>query len=343
MPPVTETQASPTSRRSTLRAVWWLFVALVGLPTVFVTAARMFGWETPWAIRVVAFAPLAMPVYLLVLVVGILRLIWHRRAGREWLAAAPVAGVAGLALALLGLHVAWFAPLVVGDAPRAVPGADSVVVMSVNALEGQADPGQVLDAVRDHEVDVLVVSEVTSQFVGEADAEGLAERLPYRLGAPGHGTHGTMVFSRAEVSRVADVPTLFESLVVQSHGLRVLATHPAPPTLAGHWRADQRTLLAAAQEYRVDLVVGDLNASLDHPTLRDLVDAGWRDSVELANDGFAPTWPVDTSFPILGLLPPTVQIDHVMVTDDWAVVESGNRAIDGTDHKAVYAEISPAT
>ena len=66
--------------------------------------------------------------------------------------------------------------------------------------------------------------------------------------------------------------------------------------------------------HRVDLVVGDLNASLDHPTLRDLVDAGWRDSVELANDGFAPTWPVDSSFPVLGLLPPTVQIDHVMVS-----------------------------
>jgi endonuclease/exonuclease/phosphatase family metal-dependent hydrolase len=332
-------------RRTNVRAavVWWACVAMLGLPAVVVSTARLFGLEATWAIRVVAFAPFAIPAYLLLLVVGILGLIRNRRAGREWRAAAPVAAVAGLALALLGLHVLWFAPMVTGDAPRAARGSEPVVVMSVDAKEGQADPAQVLDAVRDHQVDLLVVSEITSRFVAAADAEGLAEQLSYRLGEPGRGIEGTMVFSRSEVRRVADVPTLFDSLVVQSDGLQVLATHPAPPTLAEHWRADQRTLLAAAREYRVDLVVGDLNASLDHPTLRDLVDEGWRDSVELANHGFAPTWPVDSSFPILGLLPPTVQIDHVLVTDDWAVVDTGTRDIDGTDHKAVYAEITPAT
>jgi hypothetical protein len=214
--------------------------------------------------------------------------------------------------------------------------------MSVNARLGQADPGQVLKAVEEEEADLLVVSEVTAKFVAMADAQGLSRALPHRLGQSRNGAGGTMVFSRWEAARVANVPTVFDSFVVEAGGTIVLAAHPAPPTLGDRWQADQRTLLIAARRYEVDLVVGDLNASLDHPTLRDLVDAGWRDSIELANHGFEPTWPVDTAIPLLGLLPPMVQIDHVMVSSDWAVIDTGGISIEGTDHKVVYAEVSPA-
>jgi endonuclease/exonuclease/phosphatase family metal-dependent hydrolase len=128
--------------------------------------------------------------------------------------------------------------------------------------------------------------------------------------------------------------------VVRTAGLTVLAAHPAPPTMQDDWRRDQAQLVAAAREHEVDAVVGDLNATLDHPQVRELVDAGWRDAVELTNDGFRPTWPADGQF---GFPAAVVQIDHVLVREPWTVTEVDDFAIAGTDHHGVVATLAPTT
>ncbi|MFA6576667.1 MAG: endonuclease/exonuclease/phosphatase family protein, partial [Nocardioides sp.] len=112
-------------------------------------------------------------------------------------------------------------------------------------------------------------------------------------------------------------------------------------TLPEDWVADHREILAAAGQPGVDLVVGDLNATLDHAPVRALVDAGFRDTAEIANQGLATTWPVGGSYPLLSLLPPMVAIDHVLVTDAWAVVSTETLDIDGADHRAVLATVAP--
>ena len=125
--------------------------------------------------------------------------------------------------------------------------------------------------------------------------------------------------------------------VVRTHDLTVLATHPAPPQSPDDWRRDQPLLLEAALEHDVDAVVGDLNATLDHPVVRDLVDAGWRDAVELTNGGFAPTWPAhgELGFPVA-----VVQIDHVMVRDTVAVTEVDTLEVPDADHLGVVATLA---
>ncbi|MBA3783812.1 MAG: hypothetical protein H0X12_18440 [Nocardioides sp.] len=91
-----------------------------------------------------------------------------------------------------------------------------------------------------------------------------------------------------------------------------------------------------------DLVVGDLNASPDHKVMMELADAGWRDSVELANDGWLPTWPADGVEPVSDLPSPRlVQIDHVLLGDRWAAVDNDVVVFGGSDHAALVAVVAP--
>ncbi|MDO9457648.1 endonuclease/exonuclease/phosphatase family protein [Nocardioides sp.] len=312
------------------RAVLAIVPALLVVAALPVTLSRLTGWTGDLGIVLTAFAPLALLPYAVALVLLVAAVV---RGRRRW----PWLGATGLVVALLALHVAWFAPLVVGGAPEPAAGAERVTVLSANVEYGRGDAAVVVDAVRDRGVDVLVVSEVTPRFVAAADAAGLADVLPHRAGEAGDTTSGTMVFSSEPIEEVARVDTIFDSLVVRTHDLTLLATHPAPPQLPADWRHDQPLLLRAAREHAVDLVVGDLNATLDHPTIRDLVDAGWRDAVELTNGGWAPTWPAHGE---LGLPLAVVQIDHVLARDTVAVTEVDRLEVPDADHLAVVVTLA---
>lgn len=313
--------------------VVWAVVAVAVLGPLPITVSRATGWIGDLGIVLTAFAPLALVPYAVALTLLVVLLVRGRRGRRDRL----VTLATGLVVVLLGVHVWWLGPLLVGGAPEPAAGAEPVTVLSTNVQFGEGDAPFVVDEVRDREVDVLVVSEITPDFLAAADAAGLADVLPHRVGSPDPEASGTMVFAREPVEEVARVDTFFDSLVVRTDGVTLLATHPAPPTLADDWRRDQPLLLAAAREHDVDLVVGDLNATLDHPGIRDLVDAGWRDAVELTNGGFAPTWPTDGQ---LGLLLPAVQIDHALVRDTFAVTDVDHVEVPGSDHLAVVVAVA---
>jgi endonuclease/exonuclease/phosphatase family metal-dependent hydrolase len=128
---------------------------------------------------------------------------------------------------------------------------------------------------------------------------------------------------------------------VAGSALTVLAVHPTAPTDPEQWRADHAAVLAAAEASDPDLVVGDFNATLDHPPMRALADHGWRSVEELANEGWQPTWPSNGLVSPFGLpLPSLVQIDHVLVGPRLAALSTHTVEIPGTDHRAVVAEVA---
>ena len=122
----------------------------------------------------------------------------------------------------------------------------------------------------------------------------------------------------------------------------VAVVHPSPPIQsAREWHDDQALVLDAVRQMDVDLVLGDLNAGPDHEPMLDLADAGWRDVVEVANEGWRPTWPADGVEPVSDLpSPPLVQIDHVLVGTRIAALGSERVHIDGSDHSAVVARVA---
>jgi len=305
-------------------------------PAALLTLFRLT--EPPWAraVQAVAFTPLGLPLYAVALVLLVVVMLVRRTV------AVPYTVTAGLAATGLVLHAGWFAPELTGDVPEPAAGAEPLVVMTSNLLKGGADTAAVMNQVRDRDVDLLVVNEITESSLAAMDAAGLKTLLPFREGRPGvDGTvAGTMVFSNEPTELVDSLDTAMGSLVVDTDDLRLFAVHPSTPVSPAMWRDDHATILAAVDDHDPDLMVGDFNATPDQAPMRALEDAGYRDSVELTNGGFQPTWPVNGAFGALGLLGPLAPIDHVLVSDDWAVTETETAELDGSDHMPVIATVA---
>jgi endonuclease/exonuclease/phosphatase (EEP) superfamily protein YafD len=84
----------------------------------------------------------------------------------------------------------------------------------------------------------------------------------------------------------------------------------------------------------VRLLLGDFNSTLDHAPLQALLSSGYRDAAATLGDGFAGTWPYD------GTPLPKVTIDHVLADPRIAIRALSAHQVDGTDHRALYAQLT---
>ncbi|MGW4825486.1 endonuclease/exonuclease/phosphatase family protein [Streptomyces sp. NPDC004227] len=95
-------------------------------------------------------------------------------------------------------------------------------------------------------------------------------------------------------------------------------------------------LTSMARRSRPDAVfLGDFNASLDHTPMRRLLAAGLTDTHAELGHGWARTWPVGHA-----LVPPLIQLDHVLHGSGLVGVSVGERTVPGTDHRAVVAVLA---
>ena len=80
------------------------------------------------------------------------------------------------------------------------------------------------------------------------------------------------------------------------------------------------------------IVGGDYNSTPDARQFRDLLTDGYRDAVEQAGAGFAPTFPSDIWYP------PVITIDHVVIRRAAA---TSVRTVDvkGSDHRALLVTV----
>lgn len=209
-------------------------------------------------------------------------------------------------------------------------------VMSANLRLGLADPSSVMDAVRGQKPDLLVLQELTPGLLGRLEAAGLRELLPYAVGEAQPGATGTMAFAKRRLTSVERIEAEHVSLAFRLDDLEMWGVHPAYP-YSGNWRRDQEHLADLAGRKHPDLALGDFNASIDNPPFRDVVrSGGFRDAAEQAGSGWQPTWPVGG---FRGIPLPLAAIDHVLVGDRIAAVDTRTIVISGTDHKALVADL----
>jgi endonuclease/exonuclease/phosphatase (EEP) superfamily protein YafD len=245
---------------------WFLLLVALGVAGTL-TGLRVLQPEAPWGATAVAFAPLAVPAYTLVLLLVLWQVV---RGRRRWVV------VLLLPLAGLGVHGWWLAPLWTGANPPAPPQAEQMTVMTAGLDAGSADGLEVVRLASEHEVDLLALQDVTPRLLEQMDSAGLRDLFPHRAGTPAEGSDGTLLLSRTPVSGAASLPTGHGSVdaevEVGDESLRVVAVRVRALDDADGWRADHEVLLSTARD-GADLVLGDLNATGDHEELEALADA----------------------------------------------------------------------
>ncbi|KZB83364.1 endonuclease/exonuclease/phosphatase family protein [Amycolatopsis regifaucium] len=270
------------------------------------------------------------------------------------LALTPYAGVATLVLAVLalGLRRWWtgvvalvltftIAALVL---PRAFAteqkalGGKHVRVLASNMLGGRADPGKIVGYVKEHQVDVLSLTEMTPEAVTKLERAGLFEILPFHVLHPAAWASGSGLVSKYPLTPLkltgASNSKQPSASIDLGDGVRieVVAVHPAAPMWDRHvWVDEAKDLPYADAEHDIRILAGDFNASVDHALFRELLTRGYVDAADQVGKALTGTW-------TNGMVPP-VPIDHVLADKRAAIADFEVLEMPGSDHDAVYAEV----
>jgi len=312
--------ATPPRQRTRSALLTACAMVLVGVATLAIVRLTGLDSGTVFALVVVGI-PYAAVVTVVVAVV---------------LAVAKARWLAGLAVLLLVVQVVWLAPRFTADGVDIPATAPRLRVATINSHVGHVDPRALVDFVRSANVDVLAVEELAPEAITPLDDAGLRELLPYRELRP---NDDSSIYSRLPITSSGPLaaPTLWPQTraAVSAFGrtIDVVAVHTYYP--AGDpsvWTRDMAALTTTAGENSV--VLGDFNATLDHAPMRELLAAGLVDAHAELGNGWAPTWPADR------LLPPLVQLDHVLHGHGLAAVTTSVHTLPGSDHRLVFAELA---
>lgn len=316
---------------ATLAGLALLVVGMVGV------AAHFSGMVSTTATLLASFTPLllpAVPVALVLFLVG----------GRRGLALLSAVVLA------VGVWAQWplfHAASTSAAAAAAEPArAAGVRIMQANIFLGGADPDALITQVRDHQVDVLTVVELTDAAVARLAAAGIAEALPYSFVRPRGGGGGIGIYSRYPLSDgelldgfvLNNVRATLTVPGAEPHA--VYALHPLPPYPEPSWRwaAELELLHGVLAADRRPLIVGaDFNSTYDHKQFRDLlVDApggpGLVDAAAHLGSGIVATYPSNRRFPAV------LAIDRILTR---AATPTSFRRIEiaGSDHHGVIGDV----
>jgi endonuclease/exonuclease/phosphatase family metal-dependent hydrolase len=156
-----------------------------------------------------------------------------------------------------------------------------------------------------------------------------------RPGAAGSGLYSRHPLRALPEQRTQMAMPQAEFTLPGGRQVAITAVHPVPPISPQafrDWRYDIGHLPSARAAAPVRILAGDFNATLDHATLRSLIDRGYADAADRTGAGLVPTWG-------LGSARPPLTIDHVLVDERCAVRKVKVYDLNGSDHRAVFAEI----
>ncbi|GGX13054.1 membrane protein [Streptomyces malachitofuscus] len=240
---------------------------------------------------------------------------------------------------LLGL-LAWFIEPYGKTGDPAGPPVAELRVLTSNVEFGQAT-GALIEEVRREKPDVVFVQECEYTCDAALKRE-LADAYPHRQAVPGGGSEGSVILSRFPLEPTGGVPGTMGMpgavADVDGHAVRLQLAHPMPPLpdQVPLWQRELGRLrdAAAAGPDIPTVLAGDFNASQDHAAFRRILDTGLRDAARLDGSDRTPTWPSRTA-PAFG-----VQIDHVLVSEEFAARKARFLNLPDTDHQAVVVDLT---
>jgi endonuclease/exonuclease/phosphatase family metal-dependent hydrolase len=235
-------------------------------------------------------------------------------------------------------------PRALADGDRGPQDGVTLHVMTSNMLFGNADAATIVGLVREHDVAVLAVQELSPNGQRNLAAAGLGELLPYSSVGAEPGASGSGLYSRYPVTDPGVRRT--GGGFNQAYGMlrapgavavRVESAHPLAPyalKVVDGWRDDllaqPRTDPAGAPR----ILLGDFNSTLDHQPLRALIAHGYRDAADATGKGLIGTWGPYDGDPL-----PPVTIDHVLADRRLGVGTVSVHDIPDSDHRAIIATL----
>lgn len=279
------------------------------------------------AVDVVAWRP-----HLTALTLGAAASLAPSRVTRPAATALAAAGLAGAAATVAARRP--------GRIARTGPTGPELTVLSANVLVGRADTGALAATIATERPDIVVLPEAGADFRDKLLP--LLDDLGYRAWStvPPGTTDGRGVTLLAS-ARAGDVRVRNGTGLRLAHleatggllGSRTLyAVHtaaPVDPRRAAFWHHELRLIGRWTRADPAPIVVGDLNATLDHRPLRDAL-GGCRP----AGGRWATTYPASQpSWAGIG-------IDHVLVPRDSRARRYRVLELPGSDHRAVLATVA---
>ncbi|WP_219414370.1 endonuclease/exonuclease/phosphatase family protein [Pseudonocardia nigra] len=222
-------------------------------------------------------------------------------------------------------------------------GPEDLRILSLNALHGRADTGELATVIEREVPDFVVLPEAGCDFRDKLLP--LVEVLGYRAWTstePGvRDGHSVTLLAGG---RAGDVRVRIGTGMRYPHlevtggilGRRTLyAVHPtAPmgPRRTALWRKDLALIAQWCRAPIAPIVAGDFNSTLDHSVFRAAM-AGCRSAAAGSGQGLVATYP--SALPRwLG-----IQIDHVLVPPRTVTTRFDVVDVAGTDHRAVLAGV----
>lgn len=225
------------------------------------------------------------------------------------------------------------------------PRCTTLTAMTLNCRFGRADAAAVVAAVRERQVTVLALQELTPELVKALDAAGLSKTLPYRSlginrttdngGFNGIWTSYKPIASPSSAVNIpaADVPSItFQYRDNDSTVITSASAHPKSPMRGCRAWSQGIIGLSPLASTEKTLVLGDLNSGLDHPSFRRLLKAGFHDASLDVTGKPALTFPSWVPWPRL-------ELDHALVTNDIDALDADAFMIPGSDHLALAVRL----
>lgn len=332
-------QEDHTSERSAVTAALTLLVAgaawvLTGALSIGLTATLTGTTVHPVVAAVQGTAPRLIVV---AVVVG---------------AASVLVGRPAPAILLLLVTGTWTFLLGAGAGHDPASPGTQVRIMSTNLLLSNVDADAAGSDIADADADVLVTVETS-----DAMRDALAARLgDYRQVSTGNGARGawTTIWVHERIAadaRVGEPVKLSRSelpsvyIRVDGTEIRVVGVHLHAPSVTGQvrtWEEELEELAVLASGGKHLVLAGDFNAGHGHPGFRVLLDA--LDDAASGPFGGEPTWPVRRhASGWQRLLPPLLDIDHILIGGGLVCADNRRVGVAGSDHMGVAADIAVAS
>ncbi|QDP96115.1 endonuclease/exonuclease/phosphatase family protein [Microlunatus elymi] len=305
--------------------------ALAVIPGIVAAFMRLVPPADDASGMTASFIPYGMIADLIALVCFAIALV----RGRQRVVLAIMTGLSAL---LLILQLVWIGPQFVAN-PRPVT-TEPFTVISLNTELGSVDVPQLRKI--SEQADVVILVEVTPTAY-RTIKDALQPRFPDVVPSTIEANNESMILSRYPLRDARKLESTnpqwsAEAMIPQLGQVNLIAAHPCNPLCGhGHWTSEHRALLHRAEQldHRPEFLAGDFNATADHGPMRRLARHGFVSGTDITGAGWMPTYPANRR-----IVPPLIQIDHVLVNDRLTVTSIDRFKIAGTDHLGLIARLA---